>query len=407
MRSNPRETGLWKAVFSNDVAATKRLLEHSAGIQVNLVHPLIGTTIIGAAAEEYYNEAMGSDDHVAPPQREGGRAYRVLELLLRHGADANEPFFNKATGNIVFPMTSICAQGLVEGTKLFVTTAKGLDVMAPGACVNPTPEGGVLWPLPQAIAQGHDDAALHLIRHSSFDAGRDSRVLIVAAEADSVRVVTELLALPGSRRVLNLSSKMRGAYVTPLVAACYSGHSCVQALIDAGADVLANRQGQRPDLTLVPEPDAPRLGMTPMACAVATGADPLLIGLLVSAGAHRPTIIAPDGSRKTPLFIGRDGRKEEIVDIRTLRSSSVISVSSELKPRSPNQVATRPSEVTGLADSRFDKYVCAACRKPPTFGTILLRCGRCKKASYCDAACQKSHWKEHKRTCISTETRAE
>ena len=31
----------------------------------------------------------------------------------------------------------------------------------------------------------------------------------------------------------------------------------------------------------------------------------------------------------------------------------------------------------------------------------LLRCGRCRKARYCGADCQKAHWKEHKRDCVS------
>ena len=26
-------------------------------------------------------------------------------------------------------------------------------------------------------------------------------------------------------------------------------------------------------------------------------------------------------------------------------------------------------------------------------------CSRCKRASYCDATCQKAHWKQHKVTC--------
>jgi hypothetical protein len=29
----------------------------------------------------------------------------------------------------------------------------------------------------------------------------------------------------------------------------------------------------------------------------------------------------------------------------------------------------------------------------------MLRCSRCKAAFYCDAACQKRHWQEHKAAC--------
>ena len=40
------------------------------------------------------------------------------------------------------------------------------------------------------------------------------------------------------------------------------------------------------------------------------------------------------------------------------------------------------------------EQTCAACGKwdPPS------RCQRCQAARYCNAACQKLHWKQHKRT---------
>lgn len=31
--------------------------------------------------------------------------------------------------------------------------------------------------------------------------------------------------------------------------------------------------------------------------------------------------------------------------------------------------------------------------------TPLKICSRCKKAQYCDVACQKQHWQEHKKCC--------
>jgi hypothetical protein len=44
--------------------------------------------------------------------------------------------------------------------------------------------------------------------------------------------------------------------------------------------------------------------------------------------------------------------------------------------------------------------VCGHCmrRKSPA-GKPLLRCGRCKKARYCDAACQRLEWPVHKKIC--------
>jgi hypothetical protein len=40
--------------------------------------------------------------------------------------------------------------------------------------------------------------------------------------------------------------------------------------------------------------------------------------------------------------------------------------------------------------------ICAACGKQQL---QLLQCSRCKAAFYCDAACQKRHWREQKAAC--------
>lgn len=42
---------------------------------------------------------------------------------------------------------------------------------------------------------------------------------------------------------------------------------------------------------------------------------------------------------------------------------------------------------------------CGACGKMAGAGTKLLSCSRCRAVSYCDAACQKAHWKAHKEFC--------
>lgn len=42
---------------------------------------------------------------------------------------------------------------------------------------------------------------------------------------------------------------------------------------------------------------------------------------------------------------------------------------------------------------------CAGCGEAAKAGRPLLTCGSCKAVRYCDAACQKIHWKEHKRAC--------
>ena len=42
---------------------------------------------------------------------------------------------------------------------------------------------------------------------------------------------------------------------------------------------------------------------------------------------------------------------------------------------------------------------CHNCKKIAKKGIKLLRCSRCKAAVYCNATCQKQHWKEHKKVC--------
>lgn len=46
-----------------------------------------------------------------------------------------------------------------------------------------------------------------------------------------------------------------------------------------------------------------------------------------------------------------------------------------------------------------EKKMCFYCRKEEGETTKLLQCSRCKAAKYCNAACQRSDWSEHKRVC--------
>ena len=48
------------------------------------------------------------------------------------------------------------------------------------------------------------------------------------------------------------------------------------------------------------------------------------------------------------------------------------------------------------------KGVCSACRATPQ---KLLACGRCKQTQYCNADCQKLHWRDHKVACAETQKR--
>jgi hypothetical protein len=54
---------------------------------------------------------------------------------------------------------------------------------------------------------------------------------------------------------------------------------------------------------------------------------------------------------------------------------------------------------TPPATARADPRCCAACGAAPAGGAALRACARCRRARYCGAACQRTHWKAHKPAC--------
>lgn len=55
---------------------------------------------------------------------------------------------------------------------------------------------------------------------------------------------------------------------------------------------------------------------------------------------------------------------------------------------------------TAQGSSATNEPGCATCCAGTTSdGSALLRCGQCKAVRYCSKACQRSGWKEHKKTC--------
>ena len=59
------------------------------------------------------------------------------------------------------------------------------------------------------------------------------------------------------------------------------------------------------------------------------------------------------------------------------------------------KVAQGPKTKSG----RSELYTCAFCGVSKT--EKLMICSRCKSISYCSKECQKSHWKAHKKECVS------
>lgn len=53
-----------------------------------------------------------------------------------------------------------------------------------------------------------------------------------------------------------------------------------------------------------------------------------------------------------------------------------------------------------------DCKACGFCASLPADGRRLLRCGGCKITGYCNAQCQRSHWKKHRTVCNSAMSRS-
>jgi hypothetical protein len=53
-------------------------------------------------------------------------------------------------------------------------------------------------------------------------------------------------------------------------------------------------------------------------------------------------------------------------------------------------------------DQANDAYTCSYCQKNST--KELPACARCKKQAYCSKACQRTHWKSHKKECQPVDT---
>ena len=52
-----------------------------------------------------------------------------------------------------------------------------------------------------------------------------------------------------------------------------------------------------------------------------------------------------------------------------------------------------------LTEPGIDERVCAECKQLPAHGTKLKHCSVCFCVSYCNAACQKANWPNHKNVC--------
>ena len=406
------------AVSAAPVAPPQR--RRPSPLNLNECGATTGQPLLCAAVEMYACEALGVEDLATRGPREdghgarrvGGPAFRVLELLLRAGCDPHFYQVSPRTGDTIAVPGLLASMGLLEGLRLFVAHGRGLDVMVPS---HERRKSG-LWPLQMAIDQHHTQCALLLLEHASYDAARDPRPLLAAAEVGEVAVLQRLLAMPGTAAVLEQphpDPSLGGR--TALMTACYSGPACVFPLLEAGSNVLAIAGGE---VEAGDDADDPRFMRTAMANAIAGGAEPFLIDQLVGRGARRPTLLKRQHAYGTHVYVSPSGEHIEVFDVRHAMSGrsaakgggildgiSVIDMRASASP-SERAGGVGAAGAGGVSDRRFARLVCSfpECGKAPAFGTVLQVCGRCKMASYCNVDCQRGHWRRHKPDCKAIAT---
>jgi hypothetical protein len=63
---------------------------------------------------------------------------------------------------------------------------------------------------------------------------------------------------------------------------------------------------------------------------------------------------------------------------------------------------TLSSTTSGSSDAGTDNLLnCGNCDTVATLDKPLLLCGRCGEQHYCSRNCQKAHWSEHKKRCLT------
>ncbi len=74
--------------------------------------------------------------------------------------------------------------------------------------------------------------------------------------------------------------------------------------------------------------------------------------------------------------------------------SEELPINEYMEPKVDFQLACQ--KMLGIKRSHVDCKVCAACG---VVCTSRLKCGKCLVTYYCDAVCQRAHWREHRDEC--------
>ena len=154
----------------------------------------------------------------------------------------------------------------------------------------------------------------------------------------------------------------------------------VERLIAAGADVQAANLG----------------GFTPLHTACENDSLPAVEALLAAPGTD---LNAASGDGSTPLHLA----KSKAVALALVRAGAAAGLR-DAQGRSAAAAASRGNAAleAELRSEAAAHRCCAACRGGGGGEGSLLLCGGCRAVRYCDAACQRQGWLQHKRSCRLT-----
>ena len=69
------------------------------------------------------------------------------------------------------------------------------------------------------------------------------------------------------------------------------------------------------------------------------------------------------------------------------------------KTNPKENLSNKPQQATDAATKKSDSRKCWNCHALESEEVRLLKCGGCKKARYCDQACQEQDWDRHQEHC--------
>ena len=97
--------------------------------------------------------------------------------------------------------------------------------------------------------------------------------------------------------------------------------------------------------------------------------------------------------------------KKQSTALKTYKNKKLAAITTKLTQgmtKSVTKMSKGVEKAVAKTERKVDKLqnaVCGHCGKAETLEKTLKKCARCTKILYCDATCQKAHWKAHKVVC--------